>query len=93
MPKSKLRKGHKKRVQNYNNQKKSAQNKARQILMEQYQKAQEEYSKTIDAQKAGADVENTDIDIDLDVDDIDVDLDVDDIDVVDVDVDIEVDKD
>ena len=76
MPKSKLRKGHKKRVQNYNNQKKSAQNKARQIMMEQYQKAQEEIASNLDTQKAGADIENTDIDVDLEIDEIDVDVDV-----------------
>ena len=91
MPKSKLRKGHKKRVQNYNNQKKAAESKARKILMEQYQKAQEEYAKTIDAQKAGADVENTDIDIDLEIDDIDIDEDIEIDDVV-VD-DVKIDKD
>ena len=76
MPKSRVRKGHNKKVQNYNNQKKAAEKKARQILMEQYQKAQEEIAKSIDAQKAGADVDNTDIDIDLEIDDIDVDEDV-----------------
>jgi len=76
MPKSKLRKGHKKKAQNYNNQKRAAEKKARQILMEQFQKAQEEIASKIDAQKAGADVENTDIDIDLEIDEIDVDEDI-----------------
>jgi hypothetical protein len=51
MPKSKLRKGHKKRVQNYKNQKAAAEKKARKILMEQYQAEQERLAKMIDAQK------------------------------------------
>jgi len=38
MPKSKQRKGHKKKAQNYNNQKKAAEKHARRILMEQFQK-------------------------------------------------------
>jgi hypothetical protein len=76
MPKSKLRKGHKKRVQNYKNQKAAAEKKARKILMEQYQAEQERLAKMIDAQKAGADVDNTDIEIDLDVDDIEIDDDI-----------------
>jgi len=76
MPKSKVRKGHKKRVQNYNNQKKAAQKKARQILMEQYQKEQEKIAAEMDTQKSGADIENTDIDVELDVDEIDVDEDI-----------------
>jgi len=77
MPKSKQRKGHKKKVQHYNSQKKAAEKAARKILMEQFLAKQEELAKNIDAQKAGADVENTDIDIDLEIDDIDVDVDVD----------------
>jgi len=76
MPKSKQKKGHKKRVQNYLNQKKAAQKKAKMILMEQYQKLEEERMKNMNAQKAGADVENTDIDIDLDIDDIGLDMDL-----------------
>lgn len=85
MPKSKQRKGHKKRVQNYLNQKKSAENQARKILMEQYQQQQEELSKQINAQKAGADVENTDIDIDLDIDELGVDVGVDDVELTETD--------
>ena len=76
MPKSKLRKGHKKKVQTYNNQKKAAEKKSRQILMEQYKKFQEENSKYSEAQQAGADVENTEIDVDLEIDEIDVDEDI-----------------
>jgi hypothetical protein len=76
MPKSRVRKGHKTRVQNYNNQKKAAEKNAKKILMDEFLKQQEEYAKTIDAQKAGADVDNTDIDIDLEIDDIEIDEDI-----------------
>jgi len=81
MPKSKQRKGHKNKVQKYKNQRKAAEKKARTILMEQYIKQQQELADKINAQKAGADVENTDIDIDLEIDDIDVDMDLDDVEI------------
>ena len=73
MPKSKLRKGHKKRVQNYKNQKIAAEKQSRKILMEQYQKLQEEQSKPTNTQKMGDDVENNDIDVDIEIDDIEID--------------------
>jgi hypothetical protein len=71
MPKSRNKKGHKKRVQNYLNKKKAAENKTRKLLMEQYQKMEEERAKSIEAQKTGEIIENNDIVVD--VDDIEVD--------------------
>lgn len=76
MGKSKLRKGHKNKVKKYLETKKTAEKKARKILMEQFLAQQEEFAKTIDAQKAGADVENTDIEVDVDIDDMDLDMSV-----------------
>jgi hypothetical protein len=78
MPKSKQRKNHKKKVQKYKNQRKAAEKQARKILMDEYIKKQEKLAKDVKAQKAGADVENSDIDIDLEIDDLDdINVDVD----------------
>lgn len=73
MPKSRLKKGHKKRVQNYLNQKRAAEKKAKKILMEQYQKLEEERLANSNAQKAGETLENADINVDLDIDDMEID--------------------
>lgn len=94
MPKSRQRKNHKKKVKNYLNQKRAAENKARQILMEQYKNQQEKMAEQeqVNAQKAGDNIENTNIEVDLDIDQMgedeyDINEDV----AVDIDLDEEVD--
>lgn len=75
MPKSRNKKGQKKRALNYAKQQKASEHKSKRILMEQFQAMQAQHAKdaTVNAQKVGSDVINTDIDIDLDIDDIGID--------------------